>query len=213
MSLHAWKDGPRLIAYVDPDPKANEHLEVEGIWTAPWHLADDYHVYGVDWEKDEIKFYVDGVVVRNVENTRWHYPLRLIFDSETMPDWFGMPKDEDLPSTFSVGYVRAWKKGEVAAPTRTKTSFKGWELYIWKEKGDTYFSLMVGTNRLKTDEEISKASVKGLDAIKPKLAELNAGEEVFVVGKKLMEPPLMDQATPVIEYGKKIGLKVQGQSQ
>ena len=110
MSLHAWKDGPRLIAYVDPDPKANEHLEVEGIWNAPWRLADDYHVYGVDWEKDEIKFFVDGVVVRTVENTRWHYPLRLIFDSETMPDWFGMPEDKDLPSTFSIEYVGRGRK-------------------------------------------------------------------------------------------------------
>jgi hypothetical protein len=27
-----------------------------------------------------------------------------------MPEWFGMPKDEDLPSTFSIEYVRAWKK-------------------------------------------------------------------------------------------------------
>ena len=34
----------------------------------------------------------------------------LTFDSETMPEWFGMPKDEDLPSTFSVEYVRAWKR-------------------------------------------------------------------------------------------------------
>jgi len=26
-----------------------------------------------------------------------------------MPDWMGMPKDEDLPSTFSMEYIRAWK--------------------------------------------------------------------------------------------------------
>jgi beta-glucanase (GH16 family) len=110
MSLHAWKDGPRLIAYVDPGPKDNEHLEVEGIWNAPWRLADDYHVYGLEWGQDEIRYYVDGVVVRTVENTHWHQPLYLTFDSETMPEWFGMPKDEDLPSTFSIEYVRVWKK-------------------------------------------------------------------------------------------------------
>ena len=75
-----------------------------------WPLADDYHVYGLDWDKDAIKFFVDGVLVRSVENTHWHRPLFLIFDSETMPEWFGMPKDENLPSTFSVEYVRAWKK-------------------------------------------------------------------------------------------------------
>jgi hypothetical protein len=34
----------------------------------------------------------------------------LIFDSETMPDWFGMPNDKELPSTFTIDYVRAWKR-------------------------------------------------------------------------------------------------------
>ena len=87
-----------------------------GVWEAPWRLADDYHVYGFDWGKDELKFYVDGVLVRSVENTHWHQPLFLIFDSETMPEWFGMPDDKDLPSTFSVEYVRAWKRSEIAGP-------------------------------------------------------------------------------------------------
>ena len=36
----------------------------------------------------------------------------MIFDSETMPQWFGMPDDKDLPSTFSVEYVRAWQRPE-----------------------------------------------------------------------------------------------------
>ena len=31
------------------------------------------------------------------------------FDSETMPKWFGLPKKEDLPTTFSIEYVRSWK--------------------------------------------------------------------------------------------------------
>ena len=66
-------------------------------WMAPWRLADDYHVYGLDWGKDEIRFYVDGVLVRTVENTHWHQPLFLIFDSETMPEWFGMPDDKICP--------------------------------------------------------------------------------------------------------------------
>jgi hypothetical protein len=34
------------------------------------------------------------------------------FDSETMPDWFGLPREEDLPSTFSIEYVRAWKRAD-----------------------------------------------------------------------------------------------------
>jgi beta-glucanase (GH16 family) len=96
--------------HVFQTPQEKRHWEVQHTWEAPWKLADDYHVYGLDWEKDQIKYFVDGVVVRTVENTHWHQPLYLIFDSETMPEWFGMPKDEDLPSTFSIEYVRAWKK-------------------------------------------------------------------------------------------------------
>jgi hypothetical protein len=41
---------------------------------------------------------------------QWHSPLYLTFDSETMPEWFGMPDDKDLPSTFTIDYVRAWKR-------------------------------------------------------------------------------------------------------
>ncbi|MHB1036673.1 MAG: family 16 glycosylhydrolase [Pirellulales bacterium] len=91
-------------------PSEKRHSSVGGVWESPWRLADAYHVYGLEWAKDRISYYVDGVLVRFAENTHWHQPLYLIFDSETMPDWFGMPEDSDLPSTFSVEYVRAWKK-------------------------------------------------------------------------------------------------------
>ena len=99
-----------MTLHVFRTPTERKHWQVGDAWVAPWRLADNYHVYGLDWGKDEIIFYVDGVAVRRVENTHWHQPLNLIFDSETMPDWFGMPEDADLPSTFSVEYVRAWKR-------------------------------------------------------------------------------------------------------
>ena len=98
-----------MNVHVFRTPKEKEHWSVGGVWIAPWRLADNYHVYGLEWTPSDIKYFVDGVVVRTVENTHWHQPLHLIFDSETMPDWFGMPEDDDLPSTFSVEYVRAWK--------------------------------------------------------------------------------------------------------
>jgi len=87
----------------------DKRISYGGVWIAPWRLADDYHVYGFEWTKDELKSYVDGVLVRKVKNTYCHQGLYLIFDSETMPEWFGMPDDGDLPSTFSIEYVRAWK--------------------------------------------------------------------------------------------------------
>ncbi|MBN2312138.1 MAG: family 16 glycosylhydrolase [Candidatus Hydrogenedentes bacterium] len=54
---------------------------------------DDYHVYGLIWDEDEIEFYVDGVLARREPNTHGHLPLTLSLDGETMAEWFGLPGD------------------------------------------------------------------------------------------------------------------------
>jgi hypothetical protein len=100
MNLHVWQT-----------PEEKRHWNIGGAWQAPWRLADAFHVYGFEWDEREIKYFVDGVLVRRVNNTNWHDPLHLLFDSETMPSWFGMPADKDLPSTFDIEYVRAWQHG------------------------------------------------------------------------------------------------------
>jgi len=107
--------------------------------------------------------------------------------------------------------LKKWQEWiEARSPKmRMKTSMKGWELYIWQEGNATLYSLLPGTNRLKADDEIAQAAVKGFDAIKPKLAELKAGEMVFVHGERLAAPPPKDQADQVREYCRKAGLQVQ----
>lgn len=100
-----------MNVHVFRTPEAGEdHWSVPGRFEAPERLADNYHVYGLEWDEKEIKFYFDGMLVRRGPNTHWHQPLHLNFDSETMPEWFGLPADEDLPSTYTIKYVRAWKK-------------------------------------------------------------------------------------------------------
>lgn len=99
-----------MNVHVFRTPLEKRHWSVGGVWEAPWRWADDFHIYGFDWGRDELTWYVDGVRVRSVQNTHCHQPLYLIFDSETMPEWFGLPQDADLPSTFSIEYVRAWRK-------------------------------------------------------------------------------------------------------
>jgi len=98
-----------MNVHVFRTPTEKKHFSMGEVWIAPSDLADDYHTYGLEWDKDKIQWYFDGVLVRWVENTHWHQPLTLNFDSETMPEWFGLPKDSDLPSTYSIEYVRAWK--------------------------------------------------------------------------------------------------------
>ena len=72
-------------------------------------------MYALEWDKHAIKWYVDGEVVHELKNTHWHQPLNMNFDSETMPEWFGLPEKENLPSTFSIEYVRSWRKTNTEA--------------------------------------------------------------------------------------------------
>jgi len=70
-------------------------------------------------------------------------------------------------------------------------SFKGYELYSWEEYGQWHFTLITGTNRTKTMEEITseedvisetgwaKIHVVGVDAIGGVLNRLPQGESVF----------------------------------
>ena len=76
-------------------------MQVGGGWEAPGRFAEAFNVFGFEWTREELRWYVNGVLVHTVQNARWHQPLALIFASETLPEWFGMPKDSDLPSTFS----------------------------------------------------------------------------------------------------------------
>ncbi|MBN2327679.1 MAG: family 16 glycosylhydrolase [Candidatus Omnitrophica bacterium] len=99
-----------MNVHVLHSPTVKEHLSDSSIWKSPYRLADEYHVYALEWDEASIKWYVDGKVVRTVENKHWHQPLAMNFDSETMPDWFGLPDKANLPSTFRIDYVRSWKK-------------------------------------------------------------------------------------------------------
>jgi hypothetical protein len=88
-------------------------------------------------------------------------------------------------------------------------SMKGWELYIWQDQGETFCSLLRGTNRLKSDDEITKAAVKGINAIKPKLDELKAGQWVTFSSRKLGDKAPQNAARELAEYCRTIGLKPQ----
>ena len=65
-----------------------------------------------------------------------------------------------------------------ASPTR---SMKGYELYSWQMQGQWTFALVVGTNRIKTYDEISapEVHVQGLEALKRELDKLPRGEQVL----------------------------------
>lgn len=91
---------------------ADKHIEESYKWVAPFRPADGFHTYALEWSKDYLVWYVDGKVVWKVENRYWHQSLTMNFDSETMPNWFGLPNAGELPATFSIDYVRSWASSE-----------------------------------------------------------------------------------------------------
>lgn len=72
-----------------------------------------------------------------------------------------------------------------------KPAFKGMELYSWKPEGEEWhFSLLVGTNMQKTEDEIRKLdrTIVGAEDLRVHLAKLAEGEQVF--WKNLAKEPI-----------------------
>ena len=99
-----------MNAHLWATPQSNEHIENGSIWISPWRLADDFHVYGFDWQPDTLRWYVDGVLVRESKNSHFFFPMEVNLDSEAMWKWFGVVDDADLPSTFEVDYMYMWQR-------------------------------------------------------------------------------------------------------
>lgn len=93
-------------------------------------------------------------------------------------------------------------------------SMKGYELYSWNVRGEWYFSLLVGTNRLKTNKEVtsSKVRVKGIEALKILLNQLASGEEVswsaVLVSRMNLPPDKIIQEIKIYCEGRDIILRV-----
>lgn len=102
-----------MNAHVFHTPTESEHWETQQDWAAPFALAEDFHRYGMLWTSEKIAWYADGQLIRTIANTHWHQPLNIVFDSEIFTghpwglDW---PKDEELPATFTIDYIRVWQQ-------------------------------------------------------------------------------------------------------
>ncbi|RED96024.1 family 16 glycosylhydrolase [Marinoscillum furvescens] len=97
-----------------PEDKGNvkEHFSRNKKYYVPFELQADYHVWGLEWNEDVIRFYLDGVLFREAENTHWHQPLEINLNCESNK-WFGaLPDDNRLDGVYKVKYFRAWSQSE-----------------------------------------------------------------------------------------------------
>jgi beta-glucanase (GH16 family) len=78
----------------------------------PYEFYDDYHTFGLHWTKDKLRWYLDGELMYERDNDYFHRPLHVMVDAEIMQTWMGFPKEEELPATMFIDYVRVWKEKE-----------------------------------------------------------------------------------------------------
>ena len=85
------------------------------------NLTDDFHVYAVEWEPNEMRWYLDGQLY-SVKNSWWSaggpFPapfdqrFHLLLNLAVGGNWPGSPNaSTPFPSTLEVDYVRVFQEG------------------------------------------------------------------------------------------------------
>ena len=144
----------------DPDvPSNHQNWKVEDNMGV--RLAEDYHVYGFEWDKDYIKTYVDGVLLRHVtratleSNNQWRHdhPQELWFDAEVFY-WYGLPSQTDLasPAEYKIDYVRIWQK-EINGPHFNALGFEG--PFYFQGRSVQWWNNAAAKWRIKDDKKAS----------------------------------------------------------
>ena len=95
-------------------------------------------------------------------------------------------------------------------PVPGEKSMKGYELYSWQKDSQWYFSILIGTNREKTLEEIqaSAASMSGMDELRSVLEVIPAGEYLTWLSKESLAFPPTEIIAEVQEICAKKGLEL-----
>jgi beta-glucanase (GH16 family) len=101
---------------------------IEAPYTLPGkqRFADDYHVFGIEWDPDSVGFYVDqDLYVRRTRadlqpGWKWMFdkPFFLLLNLAVGGDWPGNPDSTTVfPQTMLVDYVRVYERAGRTLPT------------------------------------------------------------------------------------------------
>jgi beta-glucanase (GH16 family) len=83
-------------------------LQEERSWMAPWDPRDDFHVYGCEWDEQQIRWYVDGELIQTRPNEHWHQALDVVISFGVRGELKKQASAEGFPTSFQVDYVRVW---------------------------------------------------------------------------------------------------------
>jgi beta-glucanase (GH16 family) len=99
-------------------------------------FSDDFHVFAVEWEPDEIRWYVDGIqffaATPDDVSGEWvfDHPFFIILNVAVGGNWPGYPDDTTVfPQTMHVDYVRVYQGPDTAERFESAfvDDFAGWQ--------------------------------------------------------------------------------------
>lgn len=98
------------IAYMVQHWRKNGKLKtVFGSKTIKNHYED--HIFGLEWEREEIRWYIDNELVFKSKNYNANLPMYLIINLAIGGNWPGSPNSNTIfPAEFSVDYVKIYKR-------------------------------------------------------------------------------------------------------
>ena len=104
-NMNSWVFRQKGLSRATP---THDGVQDGGKWNSGINFAENFHVFGFHWGPELITWYVDGIKVREMRNRDFHSPLYVLLDTETMPDWFGLPTGEEQKHAHEIDYIRAW---------------------------------------------------------------------------------------------------------
>lgn len=93
------------------------------------NFSAGYHEYAIEWEPDEIRWYIDDVLYLTRTSSTWFSssgaaagnlrapfdtPFHLLLNVAVGGNWPGSPNAADYPQTMTVDYVRVYSAGQAA---------------------------------------------------------------------------------------------------
>ena len=99
-------------------------------------ISDTFHVYAIEWEPEEIRWYVDDVLFSTITaedvSGQWVYdhPFFIILNLAVGGQWPGNPDETTVfPQSLVVDYVRVYGAGDTHErfATRFVDDFTGWQ--------------------------------------------------------------------------------------
>jgi beta-glucanase (GH16 family) len=71
-------------------------------------FSRDFHVFALEWTPTDIRWFVDGTLIRQRQNEHCHSPLRLRFSSAVIRDFAGAVTDLINGTAMEIDYVRVY---------------------------------------------------------------------------------------------------------